>query len=268
MSNVIRSETFPVAFANVDVLAGAISSGSGELYLTGAYTATGGNTDILLAAIGATGSSYNYQILTSVAFDVGGSLSDIGNCIVLTPDSGYLIGAATDSGINGTYWSSVKLTYNGQLDTNYGNGGKSVHLIADPELGLNYAVNDCAVSADGALNMVGTYYFTDPGVSASAQAATIYRMLPSGVPDPDFGGAAAVPGMFYTLEYPGTVLDYYRPVSASRPRTDTAEHVHATLPHTGSMLIDGVSRRTDGTSNGDAAVMRILGDDIFNDSLE
>ncbi|GAA0711410.1 hypothetical protein [Dokdonella soli] len=270
--DVIRTATFPVMGANIDAVAGTMDR-LGSLYFTGGYTTASNNTDAVIGYIHGTGNQFTYQLLNIIAFDVGGTLADVGRCIVVTPDYGLLIGVAVDSGYDGIEWGSAKmlLSPGDPLDSTYGTGGKEVHLIADPELGRgngNYSINGCQLGRDGALNMVGSYAFTDPVPNAPARAVTLYRLLPDGTPDAGFGGASAVPGVFYTLAYPGAVLDFLRPLSSTRPLYDSGLSISAVLPNTGSMIVGGVSRRADGTTNGDLAVMRVLGDDIFNSGFE
>jgi len=273
-----RTASFPPddTSIGIDAIAGTIDA-NGVLYFTGTYTPASGNADAVLGAIFDNGAVITSTLLASVAFDVnvggqGSSLADVGRCIVKNPDGSVVIGVSVESGANGIYWGGAKfvpLISGYALDGGYGSGGKTAELIAYPGFGHasdDYAINACSQGRDGGLDMVGSYTFTDPTLTLSTKALTMYRLLGSGVTDMNFGGPFALPGTFYTNTYAGAVWDYLRPLAEPRLRDDSASSV-SSLPHTDSIIVGAVSRRTDGTVNGDPAVMRVLGDDIFNDGF-
>lgn len=173
-SSVVRTANFPVAFQNVDPMAGAFNF-AGSLFFTGSSYGTGTtpNKDVILGYIGANGSDFAYQLLTSVAFDVGGNLEDVGRCLAILPD-GYLIGATVASNGFGQAWGTAKVSNSTgyPMDTTYAGGsGKQSSLLGDPEFrpsDNNAPLNACQVGLDGAFNLAGAFILNDPGVSPPA----------------------------------------------------------------------------------------------------
>ena len=281
IDGVVRTASFPVS-SNIDPMAGAFDLVRGALHFTGGYRATAGSdSDMVLGSIFLSGNQFTYSIDTSVAFNVGGSLEDIGRCMVVLPDGyDFLIGGTVASGSGpggGLQWGSAKLITTGatyQLDTSYGNGGKMSYAVADPEFryndDANLSINACDLGSDGALNAVGGFFLNDPppGPNTPAAAVAIVRSQSNGSADASFGGGYVVPGIYYSLPYAGTALDYLRPLTEARPRNDQAWSISARVPNTGSLIVGAASQRTDGSSKADIAVMRVFADDIFNAGFE
>lgn len=277
-SNVVRTANFPVAYENVDPMAGAFNL-PGSLFFTGSVYGTGANPNknVILGYIGASGSDFAYQLLKDVAFDAGGNLEDVGRCLSVLPD-GYLIGATVASDGFGQKWGTAKVRNDigYPLDTTYAGGvGKQSVLIGDPEFrpnDYNAPLNACQVGSDGAFNLAGAFILNDPGVSPPtsqyASAVTLSRFMPDGSRDQTFGGGYVVPGIYYALPYAGTAFDYLRPLDQPRPRVDAATSISARVPNTGSLIVGANSKRTDGSGNYDLAVMRVFTDDIFHSGFE
>ncbi len=273
VSNVVRMEKFPVAFQNVDPMAGEFSLG-GSLFFTGSVYGMGANPnkDVVLGYIGANGNDFTYQLLKFVAFDVGGNLEDTGRCLSVLPD-GYLIGATVTSNGFGQAWGTMKVSNSGgyPLDPAYAGGaGKQSVLIGNPEFrphADNVPLNACQVGADGAINMAGAFILNDPGVSAPASpyasAVALSRFLPDGSRDMDFGGGYGVPGIYYALPYAGTAFHYLRPLDQPRPRQDAATSISARVPNSNALIVGASTKRTDGSGYYDLAVMRVFTDNDF-----
>ena len=279
VTNIVRTGNFyEPSQDNIVPYAGAFDN-SGNLFFSGSdyvppyYIGTVthtiiGQADVLFDSINSTNVWLKVPYAVNSADD-----SNTSPCLAVTPDAQIVAGV--ELYVSPTYnWASARAVVNSgyiQLDGSYGAGGKTHDVIALSSYSTlpDYTIVDCSLGADGALNLVGSYTFTDPTANVKTTALAIHRLSPGGPADQSFGGGdSAVPGVGYVLAYAGSVLDYLRPPGDPLPRKDVPVRVSSVVPFTGTMIIGAMSQRTDGSQNSDLAVLRVLVDDIFNGGFE
>jgi len=277
-ATVVRTASFETPGVFLDPMAGAVDA-NGTFYFTGAYTGADYNTNVALDFVRDDGGVLTLWPRGAIPFDVDAyglnlsSKADIGRCIVAPADGSILIGASVQSGYDGIYWASARLIdslLGPTLDPAYGTSGRTARMIATPGWGAaadERAIHGCFQSHDGELNMVGTYQFTDIYSQQNNQSVATYRLFANGSPDYYFGGQFSAPGVFHSEAYDGAAFDYLRAAAEPQPRSDSGTSI-SPVPHTGLMIIGGVSRRTDGTAISDLAVMRLFTDTIFFSGFE
>lgn len=261
----------------VDVVpsAGAVSA-AGDLLFTGQYTPATPitNVDAVVGRIHPNGSQLELSGVVAVGFDGSGSTTDVGRCLSLTAHEEAVIGVEVYSGGTGPDWASARvlLTLGTPLDATYGTDGRTRDQIANAfpaDVGNSSSeIRGCQLGRDGAFNLTGYYEFVDPDAPAFPNyALAIHRLRGNGMIDQGFGGGDELPGVFRPLSHAGTVLHYLRPAAAPRPRADFGWSV-SNVPHTGALIIGGVSSRTDNSGYSDLAVIRVIGDGIFDSGME
>ncbi|MEO8672590.1 MAG: hypothetical protein ABI411_14825 [Tahibacter sp.] len=267
----VRSARIPVAGANVDIRAATFSS-TGVLFVTGAYATIGANRDAFAGSITRAGNGFSFQLLGSVSYNVGATLADVGRCIALTASDKVQIGVAIEAGGGAIEWGSARFSAPDTLDPGYGIGGKTAEVIASSQYAVSNdesAIAGCVAQRDGGFTLAGNHRFADPAAADQPGAAfALHRLRSDGTADQSFGGDLALPGVGYSLAFAGTAIDYLRSAASAKPRRDIALSI-SKVPHSGAVIVSGVSLRPGSLSNPqDLVIVRVLGDEIFDATQE
>jgi uncharacterized delta-60 repeat protein len=141
-----------------------------------------------------------------VAFDIGGSLDDFAQSVVVAPNGMiYLVGTVAIDPSQGFLDAPgvigiARLNRNGTLDLSYNGTGRVVHqddFGNGAGVGQNIQVNDAALQADGKLVVVGTVLTNTLTAMGQNYDMLVCRFLATGEVDGNFGdvstpGCAAI----------------------------------------------------------------------------
>lgn len=244
------------------LFAGRATADVGDsVLIAGSYSANGQvDSDATYYYVTRSGSNpFFFTTGPVVAFNRGGLNFDQSVCVQHAANGLPLVGANVEQN-DGMLWASFRVDPSNALDATYGSNGSTLDNIGNiGEYDRAIEMYDCAVGADGTLNLVGNYaYRTAQG---NIKAMAVYRMK-DGVRDLAFGGPGALPGTGRTPEVaaPGAAVHHF----LAAGRHDTAEAVLATAD--GRLLIGGTSVRP-GSGAQELVVAKLHGDSLFGDGF-
>jgi uncharacterized delta-60 repeat protein len=158
---------------------------TGRILVAGTLDQGNGNTDFAVTRIGANGytdTTFGNRGVQTVSFNVGGDLKDSASAIRLD-SQGRIIIAGTASMATGSDFALARLTSNGQLDTTFGQSGKST-------LGFSLPGNQSDTATSMSLDRQGRIVVGGWSHTNWGDDFVVARFLSDGRPDWSYGWGA------------------------------------------------------------------------------
>lgn len=176
--------------------------GAGQAIVAASGIMPGGNTDFVIVRLAgsALDTSFGLGGIATVAFDRGGTNSDRVTALAVQDDGRILVaGPVAGTVAQGDDFGIARLTAAGQLDTSFGNGGKTTVEFDLVPGGRNDQVAGLALQEDGRILLAGVATRDNGGMLMA-----VARLTPEGVRDTSFDVDGRV-----TLEFGGTMAMAY-----------------------------------------------------------
>lgn len=271
-NQVVRTDVFSTNGGRVTAERAVATSSPNQIVVVGTYRADGAdNLDVSTYALVSTITGVQWNFVTTVPFNVGGSRDDVPRCLVAMPDGRYLVGvsaAETTGTLLGTVRLTSVLTRDSTYAPSYNLGGLTLDDVTDTgTYGSNLDLRDCTLGADGAASFISNFSFGDPLAAGGTSYIGVVNRKYDDFADLGFGGPNALPGsgLAPQVAIAGSAAHFFRSLALPHPRSDTVRRILA-LP-SGDLIAIGDSLPP-GSTHRTIAVMKLNATTLFHDGFE